>query len=437
MISGINYQSLITSTPLLMPPTLSQAQALDTADPLAPFRDRFVIADPGLIYLDGNSLGRLSHTAAERLQQLINYEWGSRLIRSWNEGWFDLPEKVGAKAAQLLGAEADEVIIADSTSVNLFKLALAAVQIQNGRTKIITDDLNFPSDLYILQGVARLAGSDYEVVRVKSADGLTGPVERLAEAVDENTALVSLTLTTFKSGYTYDLAAITKLAHRVGAMVLWDLSHSVGAIPIALNEAGVDLAVGCTYKYLNGGPGSPAFLYVRKDLQDPLSNPIAGWMGQESPFDLALDYHPISGIRRFLSGTPSVLALAAVEAGLDLVLEAGIEQIRAKSVRQSTYFIDLYDAQLAQLGFRLNSPRDPARRGSHVILGHDEGWRISQALIQEMNVLPDFRRPEYIRFGIAPLYTTFTELYTAVIRLKTVVEGRLYENYSYESNTVT
>jgi kynureninase len=417
--------------------TLSQAQALDAADPLAHFRERFVIDDPDLIYLDGNSLGRLPQGTAERLQHMVRQEWGGRLIRSWNEGWYELPVKVGAKIAQLLGAQADEVIIADSTSVNLFKLALSAVQAQDGRTKIITDDLNFPSDLYILQGVARLAGPEHELVRVKSADGLHGPVEGLAEAVDGQTALVSLTQTAFKSGYIYDLAAITEMAHRAGALVLWDLSHTVGAVPISLNEAGVDLAIGCTYKYLNGGPGSPAFLYVRKDLQERLTNPISGWMGQEKPFDFDLDYRPTTGMRRFLSGTPSVLGLAAIDVGLDLVLEAGIEKIRAKSIQQTSFFIDLYDAFLAPLGFQLNSPRDPNWRGSHIILGHEEGWRIDQALIEEMKVLPDFRRPDNIRFGIAPLYNTFEELYTAVTRLITVVEERLYEKYSRETDTVT
>lgn len=420
-----------------MKPTLNQAQALDAADELAHFRERFVHDEPDLIYLDGNSLGRLPQVTAEHLQKVVSQEWGRRLIRGWNEGWYELPETVGAKVAQLVGAKADEVIIADSTSINLFKLALSAVQAQGGRTKIVTDDLNFPSDLYILQGVARLAGVDCEVVRVKSADGLHGPVEGLAEAITRDTALVSLTQTTFKSGYTYDLAAITEMAHRAEALVLWDLSHSVGALPIHLNEAGIDLAVGCTYKYLNGGPGSPAFLYVRRDLQEWLLNPISGWMGQENPFDFGLDYRPTMGIRRFLSGTPSIFGLAAVDAGIDLLLEAGMEKIRTKSVQQSGYFIELYDALLAPLGFRLNTPRDPKRRGSHITLGHEEGWRIDQALINEMKVLTDFRRPDNIRFGIAPLYNSFVEVYTAVTHLKTVVEERLYEKYSPEPKTVT
>jgi kynureninase len=262
-------------------------------------------------------------------------------------------------------------------------------------------------------------------------------VEELAGAIDEETALVALTQTTFKSGYTYDLAAVTELAHRAGAMVLWDLSHTAGIMPIDLNGAGVDLAVGCTYKYLNGGPGSPAFLFVRQALQEQLFNPVSGWMGQQNPFNFDLQYKPAAGLRRFLSGTPPILSLAAIEPGLDLLLEAGVDKIRAKSARQTGYLIGLYDALLAPLGFRLNSPRDPARRGSHITLGHDEGWRIDQALIQELNILPDFRRPDNIRLGIAPLYNTFEEVYKAAAGLKTVVEERLYENYAREMAGVT
>jgi kynureninase len=421
----------------IMTATISQARALDAADELAHFREQFVIREPDLIYLDGNSLGRLPAVTAERLEQLVRQEWGGRLIRSWNDSWYDLPLKVGAKVARLLGAKANEVIIADSTSVNLFKLALSAVLAQDGRTKIVTDDLNFPSDLYILQGVARLAGPEYEVVQVKSADGQPGSAEALAEAIDSQTALVALTQTAFKSGYTYDLTAVTGMAHQAGALMLWDLSHTVGAMPLNLHDAGVDLAVGCTYKYLNGGPGSPAFLYVREDLQERLHNPISGWMGQDKPFDFDLDYRAATGMRRFLSGTPSVLGLAAIDSGLDLLLEAGIEQIRAKSVQQTDYFIGLFDELLAPLGFRLNTPRASERRGSHITLGHEEGWRIDQALINEMNVLPDFRQPNNIRFGIAPLYNTFEELFTAVSRLKNVVDERLYKKYSVETDTVT
>jgi kynureninase len=413
------------------------ARDLDAQDALAPFKERFVLGDPELIYLDGNSLGRLPKMAVARMAEAVKTEWGRRLIRGWNEGWYDLPERVGGKLAKLMGAGTDEIIMADATSVNLFKLATAAVRAQSGRTKIVSDSLNFPSDLYILQGVVEMAGPDYVLEVVPSADGLHGPVEELAKAVDEKTALVALSHTVFKSGYTYDMQAVTELAHRKGALMLWDTSHSAGAMPIDLGTAGVDLAVGCSYKYLNGGPGAPAFLYIRRDLQEQLNNPISGWMGQNQPFEFSLKYEPIAGLRRFLTGTPPVLALSAVEPGLDILLEAGLDRVRAKSIQQTDYLIDLWEVLLAPLGFRLNSPRRAAKRGSHVTLGHVDGWRISQSLIHDMQVLPDFRGPDNIRFGVAPLYTSYTDLHEAVMRLRRLVVGRYHENYPLESATVT
>jgi kynureninase len=415
----------------------SYARMLDEQDELAPFRARFVSDDPKLIYLDGNSLGRLPKATAEKLAGVVGGEWGGRLIRGWNEGWFDLPERVGAKLARLIGAWPDEVIMADSTSVNLFKLTLAALRQRPGRTKVVTDDLNFPSDLYVLQGALRLAGPNYRLDVVSSADGIHGPVEELAAAIDQETALVVLSATTFKSGYTYDLAAVTDMAHRAGALALWDVSHSVGVVPLALADAGVDLAVGCTYKYLNGGPGAPALIFIKHDLQERLENPISGWMGQHQPFDFALQYRPAQGIRRFLTGTPPILSLAAVEPGLDILLEAGLDRVRVKSVAQTDYLVALWERLLAPLGFRLNSPRDPAHRGSHISLGHDDGFRIDQALIQEMAVLPDFRHPDNIRLGIAPLYNSFTEIHTAVAHLRTVVIRKRYEQYPRYYDGVT
>ncbi len=415
----------------------AQAAALDAADPLTTFRDRFVIDDPDLIYLDGNSLGRLPRATADRLAGIISEEWGRRLVRGWGEGWFEAATRIGGKISKLIGAAGDEVILADATSVNLFKLATAALRARPGRRVILTDDLNFPSDLYILQGVARLTGDGTTVRVVPSADGIHGPAASLAAAIDADTALVTLSHTAFKSGYIYDMAALTAAAHRAGALALWDLSHSAGALPVDLNGAAADLAVGCTYKYLNGGPGAPAFLYVRRDLQAALENPISGWIGQRDPFDFALDYAPAPGIRRFLTGTPPILSLLAVEPGVDLLLEAGIGRLRERSVRLSTYLLELFDESLAPLGFRLNSPRDPARRGSHVSLGHDDGLRINLALIHDMRVLPDFRRPDNIRLGIAPLYNTFTDLHTAVERLRTVVVDRLYERHDPTALQVT
>lgn len=422
-------------TPTVLPDEAT-ARRLNAADPLAHFRSRFVHDDPQLIYLDGNSLGRLPQETAVRLHNLVTEEWGSRLIRGWNQGWLELQSRIGDKIARLIGAGPDEVIIADSTSANLFKLALAAVQAQPRRRKIVTDDLNFPSDHYILQGIARLA-QPLRIEVVPSPDGVHGPVDGLAAAIDDDTALVALSHTVFKSGYTYDMTAVTNLAHRAGAMILWDMSHSVGSVPGALNASGADLAVGCTYKYLNGGPGAPAFLYVRRDLQEKLHNPVPGWMGQQNMFAFDLDYEPAPGLRRFLTGTPSILSVAAIEPGVDLLLEAGIDALRAKSVQQTEYLLALWEALLAPLGFGLQSPRDAMQRGSHISLSHAEGWRIDQALIHDAHVLPDFRKPNLIRFGIAPIYNSYLDIYTAVSRLHSVVSDRLYEKYSPTATGVT
>ena len=404
------------------------AQQRDDIDPLAPFRQRFIIDEPALIYLDGNSLGRLPIATIDRSSRLIREEWGRRLIRSWNEaGWWDAPQRIGAQIATLIGARPDEVIIADSTSINLFKLAVAALRHQTGRQRLLTDDLNFPSDLYILQGAIELLGKQHELGVMPSPDGVHGA--DVAAHLDDQTALLTLSHTVFKSGFTYDIATVTAQAHEVGAMVLWDLSHSAGAVAMDLTAAGVDLAVGCTYKYLNGGPGSPAFLYVRRDLQEKLHNPLSGWLGQRSPFDFALDYRPAAGLRRFLTGTPPMAALALIEPGVALLNEAGIAALRGKSVAQTEYLIALWDAWLRPLGVALRSPRQAAQRGSHVTLAHPEGRRINRTLIEQMKVLPDFRAPDNIRFGITPLYTTYTEIYDAMARLRQVIEEKLYERY--------
>lgn len=413
------------------------ALELDSQDELANFRGRFVFAEPDLIYLLGNSLGRLPEGTVDHMQFVIEEEWGRRLIRSWNDGWFDLPERVGSKMARLLGAQAEEVIMADSTSVNLFKTAMAALQLRPNRRKIVTDDLNFPSDHYILQGACRLAGPTYQMQVVPSPDGLNGSPEGLAEAIDEDTALVTLSHTLFKSGYVYDMATVTDLAHRAGALMLWDVSHSVGAMPLDLDGCGVDLAVGCSYKYLNGGPGGPAFIYARRDHHDTLSNSVSGWMGQKNPFEFSLGYEPAPGMRRFLTGTPPILSLATVEAGIDMILEAGIDKIRKKSVRQTEYLIALWENLLAPIGFRLKTPRQPERRGSHVTIGHDEGLRIDRYLVERMQVLTDFRPPDNIRLGIAPLYNSFADIYTAITRMRSVVKYDLYLDYQLQTMVVT
>jgi len=422
---------------MTVPTDATYAATLDVQDPLAHFRERFVISDPDLIYMDGNSLGRLPKATLALTEDLLSRQWGERLIRSWNEGWFTAPERIGAKIAALIGAQPDEVIVADSTSVNLFKLVVAALRMQRGRSRILTDNLNFPSDFYILQGAIDLLDKQHQLEIVSSPAGIHGPVMELLGQLDSDVALLTLSHTVFKSGYTYDMSLLTEAAHDTGTLVLWDLSHSVGSVPINLNTARVDLAIGCTYKYLNGGPGAPAFLYIRRDLQEQLRNPIPGWMGQKNLFQFDSAYQPATGLRSFLTGTAPIVSLSLIEAGVDLLLEAGLDNLRAKSEQQSAYLIALWEALLAPLGFSLNSPRDVQQRGSHISLGHVEGLRIDLTLLNDMHVLPDFRAPDNIRLGIAPLYTSFLDIHTTVTRLRDIVVNKLYEKYSSETPTVT
>ncbi len=418
-------------------PGLAFARQMDVEDELASFRERFVLAEPDLIYLDGNSLGRLSLQTAERLRTVVEREWGRDLIRGWNAGWYEAPKRVGEKIAALVGAGPGQVVVGDSTSVNLFKLVMAALEIRPGRERIVSDVLNFPSDLYVLQGCIRLLGDQHDLHLVPSTDGIAMDQQDLLRAIDERTALVTLSNVAFKSGFLHDVEAVTRRAHEVGALVLWDLSHSVGAVPMDLDVWEVDLAVGCTYKYLNGGPGAPAFLYVRRELQRDVLSPIWGWFGQQSPFDFELDYQPMEGVARFLVGTPPILSLLALESALDLVAGAGVGRIRHKSVRLTSYLVNLVDTVLAPLGFTLGSPRDPAQRGSHVSVRHPEGYRINRALIEEMQVLPDFREPDNIRLGLAPLYISFADVWEAVDRMRrAVTEGR-YWRYPAERLPVT
>lgn len=420
---------------------LAYAHRLDQQDDLARFRDEFVIADPDLIYLDGNSLGRLPKRTLPHLQSAVEHSWGERLIRLWNDGWVETPQVLGSKIARLIGAHPDEVLVCDSTSVNLFKLAVAALRLRPQRRLILSDVLNFPSDLYIFQGIIDLLGQDHRLRLVPSADGIVPDDGALESLLDRDTALLSLSLVTFKSAYYYDLARVTALAQRAGALVLWDLSHAVGAVPLDLNAAGVDLAVGCTYKYLNGGPGSPAFLYVRRDLQQQLGLPVWGWFAADRPFEFDLDFTPAAGMARFQVGTPPMLSMQAIDPALDLLLEAGMERLRHKSILQSEYLIYLAQSWLYPLGFTLGSPLLPGRRGSHVSLRHPQGFRINRAMIESpppaVRVIPDFRAPDNIRLGIAPLYTSFTDIHRALDRMRVIVEGGIHLHYSDERQQVT
>ncbi|GAB4503224.1 MAG: kynureninase [Anaerolineales bacterium] len=420
-------------------PTRSFALEMDARDELASFRDAFLIHDPNLLYMDGNSLGRLPKTARERLQTVIEEEWGRDLIRSWNNaGWWQAPIRVGEKIAPLLGAAPGQVIVTDSVSLNLFKLSIAALNLLPHRQRILTDALNFPSDLYILQGIVRLLGGRHEIVRINSRDNdVTPDLDQLTQALDENTALVTFSHVLFKSGYLYDMQEITHLAHQKGALVLWDLSHSAGAVPVELDACEVDFAVGCTYKYLNGGPGAPAFLYVNRRLQEKIHSPIWGWWGQTDPFAFDLDYSPANGVNRFLLGSQPILSLLTLEAALEPLLQAGMERIRQKSIQLTEYLIYLVDQYLVPFGFTLGSPRDFKQRGSHVSIRHPEGYRINRALIEEMKVIPDFRAPDNIRLGVAPLYTSFLEVWETVGRIRQVTLEKRYEKYPQERLTVT
>jgi len=414
------------------------AERLDRDDELAPLREQFVIADEDQLYMDGNSLGRLPRKAASRALALIDHEWGEELIGGWNGGWYEAPLRVGDTIGSLIGAAAGQVAVTDSTSVNLYKLVIAALRLRPGRHRIVTDTLNFPSDYYIIQSAIDLLSAGHDLVRAASRDGgVTPDLDELVRSIDSDTALIVLSHVAFRSGYLYDMQRITQAAHAEGALVIWDLSHSVGAVPIALDGCEADFAVGCTYKYLNGGPGAPAFLYVHRTLQEAAASPIWGWFGREAPFSFDPNYAPATGIARFLAGTPPILSLLTMEAALEPTVHAGIAAIRRKSVSQTEYLIALIDTLLVPLGFELASPRNPAQRGSHVSVNHPEGYRIARALTAELNVIPDFREPNIIRFGCAPLYTKYVDIWETVQRTRQVIVDRLFETYSATRHGVT
>ncbi|HXM56236.1 MAG TPA: kynureninase [Candidatus Dormibacteraeota bacterium] len=396
------------------------AERLDAGDPLAWLRDRFVVDEAGPLYLDGNSLGRLPRATVGAVEHVLREEWGSGLVRSWL-GWMERAEAIGdVLGSTLLGAAAGQVAVSDSTSVNLYKLTAAALDARPERGAIVSSADNFPTDRYVLEGLAAARGLS---LRLLSPAGDRGIGRAAVEgALGPDVALVSLSHTSYLSAAVEDVAAITAAAHRAGALVLWDLCHSVGALPVELDAWGVDLAVGCTYKYVNAGPGAPAFLYVRRELQERLRQPIWGWFGQREQFRMGPAYDPAPGIGHFLVGTPPMLSLTPVGVGVELLGEAGIDRLRARSVALTELVIALWDGWLRPLGFTLASPRDSGRRGGHVALAHPEGYRISQALIAA-GVVPDFRPPDLVRLCPAPAYTRFVEVWDAMARLRDLVAG--------------
>jgi kynureninase len=393
----------------------ARAAELDAADPLAACRDRFAPAEPGLVYLDGNSLGRPTKVALERIRE-VSEAWATRLIRGWDEGWLELPLRVGDLLAEgVLGARAGEVLVTDSTTVNLYRLASAALDARSGRRAILIEQSEFPTDRYVVEGLARERDLEIRWLEGDPVEGLQP--DDLAAALDDRVALVILSAVNYRSSAIADIRAVTDLAREAGAHVLWDLSHAAGSVPVDLNANGVELAVGCTYKYLNAGPGGPAFLYVRRELQDALRPPIQGWMAQTDQFEMGPTFRPRPGIDGWQVGTPGVLGLTAARAGIELVAEAGIERIRAKGVALTGFAVELLDAWLGPVGCSLGSPRNAARRGAHVAIRHPDAKRLTGALL-ERDVITDFRAPDSIRIGLSPLTTSFSDVHRGLMTLR-------------------
>jgi kynureninase len=401
----------------------AHAEALDAGDDLAFLREAFVLPQ-GVVYLDGNSLGALPRRTVERLREVTEREWGQDLIRSWNEnGWIELPGRVAGLIAPLIGASVDEVAVADSTSVNVFKLLAGALRLRPGRRVILSEEANFPTDLYVAQGLVRLLG-DVELRLV--------PRSELPGAVNADVAVLMLTHVDFRTGEIHDMAGLTKAVHDAGALALGDLAHSAGAVPVDLDGSEADLAVGCGYKYLNGGPGAPAFAFVARRWHSAFESPLSGWMGHADPFAFGPRYQPAPGVARLLCGTPPILSLAALECGVETVARAGIARLRRKSVALTDLFVRLVEQECGGFGFTLASPREAERRGSQVSLRHPEGPAIVRALVAR-GVVGDFRTPDILRFGFAPAYLRFTDAWDAVAALRAVMESGEWQRPEHQA----
>ncbi|CAN5897302.1 aminotransferase class V-fold PLP-dependent enzyme [soil metagenome] len=401
-----------------------RARALDDADPLASYRAQLLSPDDSdvVAYFDGNSLGRPLQGTADHLARFVHDQWAGRLIRGWTDGWLDWPERVGDHLGRVaLGAAAGQVVVADSTTVLLYKLARAGVAARAGRRQIVLDTNDFPTDRYVLEGIADERGLELAWIDTDPAAGVTA--EQVAAVAGSDTALVSLSHVTYRSGWMADGTAITQAVHDAGALMLWDLSHSVGSVELALDDWGVDLAVGCTYKYLNGGPGSPAFGYVRKGLQDQVQQPILGWIGRRDAFEMGPGYDPAPGLRSLLSGTPPILAMVPLSVSLDLLEQVGIVLVRAKSVQLTEFALELTDAWLVDLGVEVVSPRDSANRGGHITL-YRAGFAAVVDELWSRGVIPDFREPDSIRIGLSPLTTSFAEVHRGMSVLRDVIDAQ-------------
>jgi kynureninase len=398
----------------------------DAVDPLAHFRSRFSLP-AGVIYLDGNSLGPLPAATPARVAQVVQQEWGEQLIRSWNApplgaGWVGLPQRLGERLAALLGGAPDSLRVCDSTSINLFKLLAASLALRPGRRVIVSEADNFPTDLYMAQGLAALLSQGHRL-RLLPA-GATPQV--IAEALDDDTAVLMLSHVNYRTGALHDMAALTALAHARGALTLWDLAHSAGALPVRLAESAADFAVGCGYKYLNGGPGAPAFLYAAPRHHAALASPLSGWFGHAQPFAFEPDYRPAPGVERLLVGTPPVLSMAALEVGIELMAEADVRAVREKSLALAEVFIACVEAELPDAPLTLVTPRSPAARGSQVCFTHPAAWPVMQALIAR-GVIGDVRAPDILRFGFAPLYTRFVDAWDAALQLADIIRTRSWD----------
>ena len=418
---------------------VNKAKQKDHEDRLAPFREEFHHV-PDEIYLDGNSLGKLPLKTTSILTNVIEQQWGQNLIRSWNDHWLDLPKRLSNKLAKLLHADPSEITVGESTSVNLYKVVLGLLHAGLFPRQLLTDSLNFPTDNYILEGITKQHQLPQPVCVQYSSD-LTADLEKLKKMIKQHPSIVCLSLVSYKSAYLYPMKILNTWAKKQQSIIVWDLSHAVGAVDIDLRETECLAAIGCTYKYLNGGPGAPAFLYVNKSLHSHVNSPIQGWFGHARPFDFSSDYSAADNISKFDAGTPTILSLAGIESGIDLTLKAGIKHIRTKSEALTSFFIERFKEELLPLSYALETPADGDMRGSHVTLSHEESWRICQCLLQgkkdRPKVIPDFRPHRYLRFGFAPLYTTFQELDRTIDRLREIVLDKEYEHFGQSRPQVT
>ena len=418
---------------------LSNAKLLDKKDVLSKFHSLFY-HQKNEIYFDGNSLGKLPLQAQKTIEEAVQKQWGEGLIRSWNQYWLSLSSRISDKYSELLGAEKGEIIIGESTSVSLYQVTYALLKEGNFPKQLSTDILNFPTDLYVLEGL----GKSFEIPPLKIIsykDEVEAEIEILKASIKNNPGIVCLSLVSYKSAYLYPMKQLNRWASKHQSIIVWDLSHAVGAVAIDLEETETIIALGCTYKYMNGGPGAPAFLYINKEWYSKLSNPIQGWFGHQHPFNFSKKYEAANSIKRFASGTPAILSLIGMEAGIDITLEAGIKLLQEKSIQQSEAFIKEVINKLVPLGFSIESPLDHRKRGSHVTISHYASWQICQALIagngEHPKIIPDFRPPHFIRFGITPLYTRFEEIKRVIEVLREIAERKLYLNFPLEKLEVT